>query len=387
VWEVAVVRFAALASVMAVVLAGFADRRDDAYAKLRIPVGKSPSSVVAADVDGNGTLDLVVSNGGGGDVSVLLGDGRGRFRPAAGSPFPAGKNPNDVAVADLNHDGHPDLAFANHDTSVLTVLLGDGHGSFSPASSSPLTVHSHPHPHGVTAADFDGDGHVDLATDSWEEDKVTVLFGDGKGGFTSPGATFAVGRHPYQHLRAADLLGDGRAEIVTTNLGGASVTVLVPDGKRGFREAAGSPFPAGRSPFAVAIGDMNGDRKLDLVVGNWGGHPEDSSFDAVNVLLGNGNGGFSPAPGSPFRAGHAPARVAIGDLDGDRVADVAVANYTGDDVTVFFGGKNGFRPGPTLRVGRRPQGIAIADLNGDGRGDIVTAGSEDDAVTILMSQR
>ena len=351
----------------------------------RIPVGREPGSVAIADVDRDGKPDLVVANAGSNDVTVLLGNGRGGFAPAPGSPFPAGKNPNDVAVADLNHDGNLDLVFANHDTSYLTILLGDGRGGFVPAPSSPLTVHSRPHPHGVAAADFDGDGNLDLVTDSWGENMITVLWGDGKGGFTSPGTTFGVGPHPYQRVRAADLNGDGRADIVTTNLDGASVTVLLSDGKRGFSQPPGSPFPAGGKPFGLAIGDVSGDGRLDLVVGNWGGHPEDSSFDAVNVLLGDGNGRFSPLPGSPLRAGHAPARVAIGGLNGDGIGDIAVANYIGDDVTIFYGGKRGLRRGPTLKAGHRPQGVAIGDLNGDGRGDIVTADSADGTITLYLS--
>jgi hypothetical protein len=350
-----------------------------------VPVGREPSSVEIADVNRDGKPDLVVANGGSNDVTVLLGDGRGGFAPAPDSPFSASKSPNDVAIADLNHDGNPDLVFANHDTSYLTILLGDGRGGFAPASSSPLTVHSRPHPHGVAAADVDGDGHLDLVTDSWGENKVTVLFGDGKGGFTSPGTTFDVGPHPYQRVRAADLSGDGRADIVTTNLDGASVTVLLSDGRRGFTPAPGSPFPAGGKPFGVAIGDVNGDGRLDLVVGNWGGHPEDSSFDAVNVLIGDGKGAFSPLPGSPLRAGRAPARVAIGDLNGDGIGDIAVANYVGDDVTIFYGGQRGLRRGPTLKAGHRPSGIAIGDLNGDGRGDIVTADSADGTITLFLS--
>jgi hypothetical protein len=358
----------------------------DPYTTTHYRVGRLPTSVLIADLNKDGKADVVVANAGSAGVTVLLGDGLGHLAPAAGSPFPAGNSPSDVAIGDVNRDGNADLVFANHETTYLTLLIGDGHGGFKAATSSPIAVHSRPHPHGVAIADFDGDGNLDLATDSWGEDRVTVVFGDGKGGFTSPGATFAVGRQPYQRLRAADLFGDGRAEIVTTNLEGANVTVLVPDGKRGFREAAGSPVPAGRSPFGLAIGDVNGDHRLDLVVGNWGGHPEDAASDAVNVLLGDGKGGFSPAPGSPLRAGRAPARVAAGDLDGDGIADIAVANYAGDDVTVFYGGNTKLRRGPTLRVGHRPGGIAIGDLNGDGKGDIVTADSEDGAVTVLLSR-
>lgn len=319
-----------------------------------VPVGREPSSVEIADVNRDSKPDLVVANAGSHDVTVLFGDGRGGLTPAPGSPFPAGKSPNDVAVADLNHDGNPDLVFANHDTSYLTILLGDG--------------------------------HLDLVTDSWGENRVTVLFGDGKGGFTSPGTTFDVGPRLYQRVRASDLNGDGRADIVTTNLDGASVTVLLSDGKRGFVPAPGCPFPAGKSPFGVAIGDVNGDGHPDLVVGNWGGHPEDASFDAVNVLLGDGKGKFSPLPGSPLRAGRGPARVAIGDLNGDGIGDIAVSNYVGDDVTIFFGGRRGLRRGPTLKTGRWPSGVAIGDLNGDGLGDIVTANNGGGTLTLFLSE-
>ncbi len=207
-------------------------------------VGNAPGSVAIADVNGDGKLDIVTANEQSGDASVLLGDGTGEFSPAPGSPFPAGHDPNDLAVGDFNRDGRLDLAFANHETQNLTVLLGDGRGRFAPAPHSPVIVAVKRHPHGLAAADFNGDGNLDLVTDSWGEDRLELLFGDGRGGFATPGTYIAVGKHPSQRVRSADLNGDGRADIITTNLESHDVTVLLGDGKAGFGNLLVHRFPA-----------------------------------------------------------------------------------------------------------------------------------------------
>jgi hypothetical protein len=222
---------------------------------IRIPVGAEPAGLAMADFDRDGRLDLAVANGGSKNVSILLGDGKGGFKQAAGSPFPAGDNPSDIAVGDVNGDGNLDLAFANHDTPYLAVLTGDGKGAFRPTPGSPFTVQSKPHPHGVAVADFNGDSKPDLATDDWQNNRITVLFNDGRGGFLSPGVSFPVGRMPYHKLRAADVNKDGKADIVTTNFEGGNVTILLADGKGTFRQPGGSPFESNRQPFGVAIGE------------------------------------------------------------------------------------------------------------------------------------
>jgi hypothetical protein len=115
---------------------------------------------------------------------------------------------NDLAVADFNHDGHPDLAIVNTQTPFLTILLGDGHSGFRPAPGSPVRTESSPHPHGVVAGDFAGTGAVDLMTDSWGHNQIELLRGDGRGGFAL-GPFFNVGKRPYQRLRTALLSGIG----------------------------------------------------------------------------------------------------------------------------------------------------------------------------------
>jgi hypothetical protein len=310
----------------------------------RFAAGAAPGSVEIADFNGDGKPDLVVANERGNDVTVLLGDGKGGFSQAQGSPFPAGHNPNDIAVGDFNRDGKLDLAFANHEEKHLTLLLGDGRGGFRPASNSPFPVEVKPHTHGVAAGDLNGDGNLDLVTDSWGTDQVEVLSGDGKGAFTVPGSFFAVGKHPYQRVRVADVNGDGGADLITTNLEGDNVTVLLSDGRGGLKPSAGSPFRCGDSPFNFAVGDVNADGKPDLAIVNSPSSTSDRrGKDGLTVLLGDGAGGFAMMAGSPLATGRIPNIAAVGDVNGDGIADVAVSSPDGDNVTVFLMGGKGWQ--------------------------------------------
>ena len=362
------------------------DRLSSAGSRLR--VGNNPSSVTLNDVNADGNLDLIVANQDDNNVTILLGDGKGGFGPAPRSPFSAGNSPNDIAAADVNGDGKLDLAFANHDTKYVTVLLGDGRGGFTPAPNSPFTVNSRPHPHGIAFGDFNGDRNLDFVIDDWGNDRVTVVFGDGKGNFASPGVSFAVGKMPYQRVRAADINRDGKADIVTTNTEGGDVTVLLGDGQGGFKQAAGSPYATSPRPFGLAIGDVNGDGIPDLAIAHYSGHLTQPGDDAITILLGMDNGKFKAAPGSPFKSGSAPTSVAIGDINGDGTMDVAVGNYGSNNVTVLFGGRRGLTaaPGSPFTVGEAPSSVAIGDLNGDGKGDIATANSKSNDVSILLSK-
>jgi hypothetical protein len=354
----------------------------------RFAVGTAPGSVDIADFNGDHKSDLAVANERSDDVTVLLGDGKGGFSPAKGSPFPAGRNPNDIAAGDFNRDGKLDLAFANHEEKYLTLLLGDGHGGFAPAPRSPFAAEVKPHTHGVAAGDLNGDGNLDLVTDSWGTDQIEVLFGDGKGGFTVPGSFFAVGKHPYQRVRVADVNGDGRADVITTNLEGDNVTVLLSDGRGGLKPTAGSPFRCGDSPFNFAVGDVNADGKPDLAVVNSPSSTADRrGKDGLTVLLGDGAGGFAMMAGSPLATGRIPNMAAVGDVNGDGVADVAVSSPDGDNVTVFLmGGKGAVASSYTVTIGGHPKGLAIRDLNGDGKADMVVTNNGDNAVTVTLSR-
>src|SRR5206468_4748889 len=119
---------------------------------IRLPVGKHPIMPLIVDVDRDASLDLVIANSESANVTVYLGDGKGAFKQAHGSPFPAGQECSDVTAGDFNGDGNPDLVIANHGIKMVTVLLGNGKGQFSFAPGSPFSVDSNPHPHGIAVA-------------------------------------------------------------------------------------------------------------------------------------------------------------------------------------------------------------------------------------------
>lgn len=359
---------------------------DYAYDKLTLHTGKGTGSTEIADFNNDGKPDIIVANSEDNNASVFLNKGSGKFSPASGSPFPVDSFPNDIAIADFNKDGIPDLAVANNETKHLSLLLGNGKGAFSFSPFSPFRLRVKPHTHSVAAGDFNNDGNFDLLTESWGVDSVIVLFGNGQGNFISH-RYFKVGKRPYQRVRTADVNHDRFSDIITTNLEGNNCTVLLSDGKGNFTEATGSPFPCGDAPFAVAVGDVNGDGNADLAIAD---APtitaESKGRDGLFILLGDGKGGFSSLKGSPFTTGKSPSRVAIGEIVGSGIADIAVTNYNGKSISVYFMDKTGVMSVKVIQVGNRPDGIAIGDLNADGKGDIVVGNFDDGTINILLSK-
>ena len=348
-----------------------------------IKTNKGPGSVEIGDFNKDGLKDLAYATEDR-SVAILLGDGKGKFSPANGSPFFCNQYPNDIAIADINKDGIPDLAIANTEVSMLTVLLGNGKGQFQQALQSPFKVHSKPHTHGVAIADFNSDGNLDLATDNWAHDQVLIIFGDGKGNFSNE-TFYKVGKRPYQRLRSADVNKDGRPDLITTNLEGNNSTVLLGDGDGKFIEAQGSPFAAGDAPFGLAIGDINGDRNDDLLIAD---SPtitaESKGNDGLWILIGYGKGNFKTMKGSPFKTGKSPSRLAVGDLNNNGINDVVVTNYNDKSISIFYMTKTGIDKIQTIKVGNRPDGIAIGDLNGDGKNDITLTNYDDNTLMILF---
>jgi hypothetical protein len=341
-------------------------------------VGGSPISVAVGDFNADGQPDLAIANSADNTVTVLLGIGTGGFTAAPGSPFPIGARPSSLAVGDFNGDGNLDLAITT-ELATVTVLLGNGAGGFTAASGSPFPAGEQPS--SVAVADFNGDGKLDLAIADSESNAVTVLLGNGAGGFTAAsGSPFPVGALPST-VAVGDFNGDGKPDLATANQLDNTVTVLLGNGAGGFTAASGSPFPVGSSPFFVAVGDFNGDGKPDLAITN---HADNN----VTVLLGNGTGGFAPAPGSPFPVGSEPLSVAVGDFNGDGKPDLATANYSDGSVTVLLGnGAGGFTAAPysPLPAGNGPQSVAVGDFNGDGKPDLAISNVESDNVTVLLN--
>ena len=345
------------------------------FSKTVIPVGHGPGSIAVADVNHDGKLDIIVANTVDGTLDVLLGDGKGHFVRSQGSPFACGKSPNDIAIGDFNGDGNLDLVIANTETPYLTILLGDGKGGFAPSPHSPFDTHSHPHVHGVAVADFNGDGKLDVITDSWGHDQILMFAGDGKGDLILPGQAFKTGKRPYQRLRSSDFNKDAKADVVTTDLDQNAVSILLGDGKGGLRDAPGSPFPAGKAPWAVAIDDMNHDGNLDLVIVPYAPDVADPKDVGVTVLLGDGKGGFRKMPGSPFSlAGcEGPDRVATGDINGDGLRDIVVTCGQNNRLMLYLGSRDVGLTISTQSVPTGWAGVAIADLEGRGKDDIVVS--------------
>lgn len=254
---------------------------------------------------------------------------------------PGGQSPRAVAAADLNRDGKPDLVTANIETSEVSVLLGNGDGSFR----DPVAFRTGGSPAALAVVDADADGKLDVAVADSSRGVVDVLLGNGDGTFRLPAATYPVGANP-RAIVATDLTGDGVPDLATADSGSDTISRLVNAGDGTFGSA--QTTSTGAAPTSLAAAALDGDTRPDLVFAR-------PLSDEVGVLLGNDSspGGFGPETDLP--TGVEPRWVGVADLDADGKRDVVTAVSGADHLGVLLGNGDGtLRPATAYPVGQRP---------------------------------
>ena len=337
------------------------------FDRVEVAVGFSTSAIVAYDLNNDGRLDLVVVGREG--VVVLNGRGDGQFDVS--SSVAAGEDPVDLAVADLDGDGFRDLVVANHATNYVTLLFGIPGGGFEPRSHSQFEVDVSPHPHAVRLQDVDADGRADLFVDDRTPESIRLFRGVGDGTF-SDATVIDVGGDPYRGMTLADLDRDGRLDLVTPNLD--HISVLLGDGSGGFVQNV--VLRPQFNPFSVAVADLNGDGFADLAAGSGEG------VGALAIWLGSADGVFR-ADGR-YEIAIGPTKIATVDLTGDGLDEVIVSSWVGGEVAVLTGGDSPtlYR----LEVDGAPYGFATGDFDGDGRTDFAMANDRTEHITVFLSR-
>lgn len=358
-------------------------------------VGQNPVALTAGNFSGGALPDLAVANKDDSTISILLNQGGGQFVSQSQSPLtlPRGQSgPTAMASGILGNTATSssgvtitplDLVIANSASNNVTVLLGNGDGSFQAAPGSPYKVGGNPS--SIVLADFNGDGNLDFAVANRADSNISVFKGDGKGGFTefsnSPFLLPRTERGPVA-LTAGDFRNRTlknsannvpEMDLAVVNLETNNVSILLPaldsQGNLTFFEAPNSPISVGHSPVAITSGDLNRDAVLDLAVVNQGDN-------SISILLGNSNadGSFSPAPGSPLRTAASPAGIAVANFTGS-ILSLAVTNQVQRTLGVYLGQGNGTFASPLeIALSGSPQGIVSAIFTNSGLADVaVTA--------------
>ena len=340
--------------------------RCSAVAGLPIPTGANPVSNATADVNGDGHLDLLVTNYITDNVSVLLGDGDGHFTPTT-APVPVVNGPREIEAGDLDGDGDIDFIAANYSGNNVSVLLNNGSGGFTAATPVPVGTT----PRYVALGDFDGDGDLDFVAGNYISNNISVMLNNGSGGFVAGPLLVGVSRPVGVVL--GDFDGDLDLDIAVANNNTNNVSIL-------FNGVAPTvTIPVGTGPRGIAAGDLDGDGDLDLAVANFGAN-------TVSILLNNGSGGFTA--GAPVATGNNPYAVAVGDLDGDGDRDIAVTNSGGSSITVLINnGLAGFTPasGSPFGVGVSPGGIVMGDFDEDGDLDLSNVNFGSNTASVLLN--
>ncbi len=332
-----------------------------------LPTGVAPTSIATGDFDGDGKIDIAVSNFYTGNVSVYLGTGDGTF--SLQQQYAAGQGVTAILAGDFTGDGKLDLATANYYSGTVSILAGNGDGTFGPdveywagAGASDLA-----------AGDF-GNHHLDLAVADQNANRVSILLNKGDGTFGLP-IQYAVAGNPGD-IVAGDFSGNGKLDLATANGGSNSVSILMGNGDGTFK--LGQTIAVGKDPWTIVAGDFTGDGKLDLATSNNGSN-------SVSILLGNGDGTFTQ--GATLATGGSPQGLVAADFNDDGRIDLAAANFRDGTLSVFLNRGNGtFDAQSSIVAGSTPEGLAAADFNGDGVVDLAYTDAANDTLGVLLGK-
>lgn len=351
-----------LATALALIaLAGSATAQTQFCSSPPFSVAAKPNTPAAGDFNRDGASDLLVPSGGSNDIALLLGSGQGF---SVGAPISLGTASQAISVADFNNDNNADFAVVcPNGPNEVRVYLGNGAGSFGLVHSAAFTGAQF-----VAAANFNGDLNPDLAV-TFGTASVAVLLGDGLGGFSpSSGSPFSVSADSGA-FAAADLTGDGIADIAAVENLISAVSVLVNDGAGNLGLTT---FAVANRPSDIAVGRVNGDAFPDIAVALAGTSPSDNR---VEIRLNDGLGNFGMQPGySPIPVGVRPLSVAFADIDADGFADLLTADHESGTSSFLWNhaGQTFVSDGGSpYQIGASPYGVAVIDIGADGYLDAV----------------
>ena len=329
-----------------------------------LPVGDSPVSIIAVDLDLDGDLDIAVANKQSDDITILIQHDEDSFED--GAQYPAAlRKPRQVAATDIDSDGDPDLLL--HNAGTMTILANDGSGSFALFSAIATPIAQVSAISSVVPGDLDGDGDVDLAVGSDHSSLVVVLTNSGGGRYVSP-ANVTLELIP-SHLVATDHDGEGTLELIAFSKESRQLVVLW-QGEQEALAFESFDVAAGAKPHDLAIGDADGDGILDILTANGGG-------GTVSVFLGLGDGTLAAPIG--YRQGGYRGTIALGDLDSDGDLDVV----TGDAVGLLENDGEGSFRDITEEPLMRGAMVTTADLDGDGAPEIIAADATGNQIHVL----
>jgi hypothetical protein len=326
-----------------------------------------------ADLNRDGFVDYAAVNEVSADVRVLLNraDGTGLFHPVLEPPAPIGQVASPSAAADFDRDGDMDVATSNAESGTVSVLLGNGDGTFQPQQSVPVGVY----PHGIAALDVDGDGDLDLATANQGTNDIGITRNDGSGVF-GPVVRFESGANGEYGLAAADMNEDGLVDLVIGARNDNAIHVLRANGDGTFTHVGQAP--AGGLSWKVVVGDVNGDGHVDVTSAN-------SQSTNASVVLGNGDGTVDPAVVYPLNGQIVGTE--LGDLDGDGDLDWMVSSFGGSRWYVMENDGTGtFTQRYDIPSPRNASCASAFDFDNDGDLDMALADENSDELLLMRNE-